>query len=391
MQVSKELAKQIQTKARAILDREVLIAGTDGSVLAGSDGIGEFIPDALKACQEGRQVEGHLGTNSVVWVPFVYEYQTIGVFGVMTASGSQITPEAISLLQGLAEVIVHQYYLLDKVQSTETVRAQFLGEFLTASSIDTEAIYRQSDIMQLNLRSPQAVILARLEGFESSLHASASHLSIEEQRLELSHATEKIINTIREGFQNYQDNIASYLGHDTFVILKGIGGSSPNTLNTIRFLNEKGQYLFELLSKNHNDKVTIGVGQYYPDLGGLRKSFQDAKLALEVGLKVWGPGRVYHIKQVGMFVTLANISQDRKAELAHQILHPLLRDQQLYKTVRAFLTSGLNLTETAKQLHVHRNTLIYRLDKTKKLIALDPRHFDDALQIKLGLMFYQPA
>lgn len=391
MQVSKELGKQIQAKSRAILDREVLVAGTDGSVLAGPQGTGEFIPDALKACQEGRQVEGHLGTSSVVWVPFVYEYQTIGVFGVMNSAGAQITPEAISLLQGLAEVIVHQYYLLDKVQSTETVRAQFLSEFLTAASIDNEAIYRQADIMQLNLRSPQAVILARLEGFESSLHASTAHLSIEEQRLELSRATEKIIDNIRQGFQNYQDNIASYLGNDTFVILKGIGGSSPNTLNTIRFLNEKGQYLFEQLSKEHNDKVTVGVGQYYPDLGGLRKSFQDAKLALEVGLKVWGPGRVYHIKQVGMFVTLANISQDRKAELAHQILHPLLRDQQLYKTVKAFLGSGLNLTETAKQLHVHRNTLIYRLDKTKKLIALDPRHFDDALQIKLGLMFYQPA
>jgi carbohydrate diacid regulator len=92
-----------------------------------------------------------------------------------------------------------------------------------------------------------------------------------------------------------------------------------------------------------------------------------------------------------MFITLANISQDRKAELAHQILHPLLRDQQLYKTVRLFLTSGLNLTEAAAKLHIHRNTLIYRLDKTKKLIGLDPRHFDDALQIKLGLMFYQPT
>jgi carbohydrate diacid regulator len=196
---------------------------------------------------------------------------------------------------------------------------------------------------------------------------------------------------VRQGFKNYQDNIASYCGDDTFVILKGIGGSNPNTLNTIRFLNEKGQYVYDLLKKLHQGSVTVGVGQYYPDLGGLRKSYQDAKLALQVGTKVWGPGRVYHIKQVGMFVTLANISQDRKAELAHQILHPLLRDQQLYKTVRSFLASGLNLTETAKQLHVHRNTLIYRLDKTKKLINLDPRHFDDALQIKLGLMFYQPA
>jgi carbohydrate diacid regulator len=100
-------------------------------------------------------------------------------------------------------------------------------------------------------------------------------------------------------------------------------------------------------------------------------------------------GRVYHIKHVGMFITLANTSQDRKAELAHQILSPLLRDEQLFKTVQAFLACGLNLTEAAEKLHIHRNTLIYRLDKTKKLINLDPRHFDDALQIKLGLMFYQ--
>jgi carbohydrate diacid regulator len=123
----------------------------------------------------------------------------------------------------------------------------------------------------------------------------------------------------------------------------------------------------------------------------LRKSYQDARLALEVGSRVWGANQVYHIKRVGMFITLANTSQERKAELAHQILSPLLRDDQLYKTVQSFLGSGLNLTDAAERLHIHRNTLIYRLDKTKKLIGLDPRHFDDALQIKLGLMFYQQS
>jgi carbohydrate diacid regulator len=295
-------------------------------------------------------------------------------------------------LQGLAEVIVHQYYLLDRVQSAEVVRSDFIRELLQASSVDQEAIHRQADILQLNLRSPQAVILAHLQNFEFSLRQKAANLSPEEQRFELTRHTEQITTSLRQGFKNYQDNIPAYLGNDTIAILKGIGGGSPNTLNTIRFLNEKGHYIAEVLSKAHSGgHVTVGVGQYYPDLGGLRKSYQDAKLALGVGQKVWGGGRVYHIKQVGMFVTLANISQDRKAELAHQILHPLLKDQQLYKTVRAFLASGLNLTETAKQLHVHRNTLIYRLDKTKKLISLDPRHFDDALQIKLGLMFYQPS
>ncbi len=153
---------------------------------------------------------------------------------------------------------------------------------------------------------------------------------------------------------------------------------------------EQGDRAAQVLAKLRlPHTATIGVGQYYPDLRGVRKSYQDAKLALDVGAKVWGLGRVYHIKRVGMFITLANTSQDRKAELAHQILSPLLRDEQLFKTVQAFLASGLNLTEAAEKLHIHRNTLIYRLDKTKKLINLDPRHFDDALQIKLGLMFYQ--
>jgi carbohydrate diacid regulator len=155
-------------------------------------------------------------------------------------------------------------------------------------------------------------------------------------------------------------------------------------------MNEKAEYTYQSLKElDLGHPITIGVGQYYPDLGGLRKSYQDARLALDVGSKVWGLGRVYHIKNVGMFITLANTTQDRKAELAHQILAPLLRDDQLFKTVQAFLASGLNLTDAAERLHIHRNTLIYRLDKTKKLINLDPRRFDDALQIKLGLMFYQ--
>lgn len=390
MQITRELAAEIQTKAKAILDREIIVASASGLVVAGAED-GEFIADAMKAAQDGQQVNGSVGVNRVSWCPFVYEGRTMGVFGIRTEN-EPIAPETSSLLTGLAEVIVHQHYLLDRMQSTETVRSNFIKELLTAQQIDHDDVYRQADILQLNLRSPQAVILARVEGFENNLHASISQFSDEEQRLELSRQTEKIAEAIRSGFMNYQDNIVSYLGDDTFALLKGIGGASPNTVNTIRFLIDKGGYVHEMLSGLAGKlPVTVGIGQYYPDLGGLRKSFQDATLALNVGSKVWGTGKVYHIKQVGMFTSLANISTDRKAELAHQILHPLLRDQQLYKTVRTFLQCGLNLTEAAAKLHIHRNTLIYRLDKTKKLVGLDPRHFDDALQIKLGLMFYQPA
>jgi carbohydrate diacid regulator len=389
MQLNTSLAKQIADKANQVLKRDIFIADLSGQLIVGGSSRRPFVPEALSVSQTGHPVSSDFDNRQTKWWPFVYEEQTIAVFGLPIDTGP-ITQEATTLLQGLAEVLVYQHFLLDKIQSAERVRADFIKHALTAPSIDAADIYRQADILQLSLRSPQAVILIHIDGLESEVFSRHTQLSTEEQQLQLDSVAESINAHIREGFKNFHDNLVAYFGDNQFILLKGIGGESLTTLNTIRFMNEKAEYALGVLQQlDLGHTITLGVGQYYPDLGGLRKSYQDAKLALDVGSKVWGLGRVYHIKHVGMFITLANTSQDRKAELAHQILSPLLRDEQLFKTVQAFLASGLNLTEAADKLHIHRNTLIYRLDKTKKLINLDPRHFDDALQIKLGLMFYQ--
>jgi len=390
MQLNTALAKQIADKSGQVLKRDILIADLSGKLLAGGARPHTFVSEALTVAQSGRPVTTEFEDHQTKWWPFVYEDQTVAVFGLPLGDNGPITAEALTLLQGLAEVIVYQHFLLDKIQSAERVRSDFIKHVLTAQSIDQADIYRQADILQLNLRASQAVMLIHVDGLEAEVRSHHSHLSHEEQQLQLDQVTETINARLREAFKNFPDNLVAYFGNDQFTLIKGIGGDTLTTLNTIRFMNEKAAEAMDALREpSLGHTITVGVGQYYPELGGLRKSYQDAKLALEVGSKVWGLGKVYHIKHVGMFITLAPASQDRKAELAHQILSPLLRDEQLFKTVQVFLASGLNLTDAAEKLHIHRNTLIYRLDKTKKLISLDPRHFDDALQIKLGLMFYQ--
>lgn len=391
MRLNPSVASQITSRARTVLKRHVLVTDSKGLVLSSGNYGGQILVDALRACQEGRVVRSNMHQDSVAWCPFVYENQTIGAFGVIE-EGAHVTPEAISLLQGLAEVITHQHFLLEHVQPSEKIRANFIKQVLTSGSIEPAEAYRQADILQINLRQPQSIILIEIDKFEQNIRQSSEHLSPDEQDLEIAQAATEVSEAIRASFNHHAGNIACYVGQNLFVLSKGIGGEGLTLRNTMRFMIEKGHYVHELLAKRfQNQVISVGVGQYYPELGGLRKSYQEAKLSLLVGTKVWGHGRVYHIKQVGMFVTLANVAQERKAELAHQILYPLLKDEQLYKTVQTFLQAGLNLTEAAEKLHVHRNTLIYRLDKTKKVIGLDPRVFDDALQIKLGLMFYQPA
>lgn len=389
MQLNSALARQITDKASQVLKRDLLITNLSGQVLAGARP-GTFVSEALAAAQTGRSGTAEFEGRGTKWWPFVYDERTIAVFG-LPVEDSPITQEATTLLQGLAEVIVYQHFLLDKIQSAERVRADFISHLLTAPTIDPADIYRQADILQLGLRQPQGAILLYLDGLEADIRAQHTDLSSEENQLQIDAAAEKITRLIAASLKS-PSSLVAYLGENRFIILATITSDTPTTLNTIRQLTEKATEAHKaLLAAKLGYTVTVGIGQYYPDLGGLRKSYGDAKLALEVGTKVWGAGKVYHIKQVGMFITLAGTTQDRKAELAHQILSPLLRDDQLFKTVQTFLGCGLNLTDAAEKLHIHRNTLIYRLDKTKKLINLDPRHFDDALQIKLGLMFYQDS
>ncbi len=389
MRLTPDLASQIIGRAKTILDREILVADPRGVIVSDGPNIGHISVDAVRAAQEGRTIRGAIEDNLIAWCPFVYEQQTLGSIGIVEREG-QVTPEAISLMQGLTEVISNQYFLMEHVQPSEMMRSRFFQQFLNATSGNHDEIFREADILQLNLRSPQAMILVEIEDFEKTVAAVKPDLSHEESDMVIHEAGSKISEVIRQAFRNHPGNIVCYLSKNVFAVSKGIGGESLTIRNTTRFLHEKATYIHEAIKTIMPDQaVTVGVGQYYPELGGLRKSYQEARLSLSVGSKVWGPGAVYHIKQVGMFITLANVAQERKAELAHQILYPLLRDEQLYKTVQTFLQAGLNLTEAAEKLHIHRNTLIYRLDKTKKLIGLDPRVFDDALQIKLGLMFYQ--
>lgn len=391
MKLTPEIAKEITARARAVLGRKIVVTDPQGVTVTGDNRSDNIMVEALRACQEGRVVRSTEGEHSTAWCPFVYEQQTIGAFGIPEEE-VQVTPEAISLLQGLAEVITHQHFLMEHVQPSEKLQAGFLHQVLTGANIEPSEIFRQADILQLNLRVPQAVMLMEIDDFEQDIIKRHTDLPLDEREDKIHHQAQAVVARVKSAFRNNPDNTVSYFGGNLFLISKGIGGEGLTTRNTTRFLREKADYIAEIMRLElPKSEITIGCGQYYPDLGGLRKSYQEAKLSLRVGSRVWGKGRVYHIKDVGMFVTLANIGQEHKAELAHQILYPLLKDEQLHKTVQTFLSSGLNLTDAAQRLHIHRNTLIYRLDKTKKLIGLDPRVFDDALQIKLGLMFYQEA
>lgn len=354
---------------------------------------GVELDDSKKFHEEARHAadqKGPVKKGDIVWVPLIWQNQVIAVCG-LKASKIEVDEE-VKLLEGLLDEITYEEFLKDQTQKMIDPRSDFIKTLLEKNQITTmEQAIDMGDILGINLRSPQSIILVKVPGLRKKFINKHRGIPKENLMIKLSKDSQDFMHKISTAFEKNENNIIAFLEPDLYVVLKWARGQ-VNTLNSINFFKNKAKFIKEIVEKETGIIPTIGVGQYYPNLSGLRKSYRDAKVALELGERIWGDGNIYHIVDVGMFVALSpKISFERKCELAYQILGPIFNDKSLYKTVSVFLENDMNLTEAARKLHLHRNTLIYRLDKVKKDIGLDPRKFSDAIQIKLGMILYSPS
>jgi carbohydrate diacid regulator len=87
-----------------------------------------------------------------------------------------------------------------------------------------------------------------------------------------------------------------------------------------------------------------------------------------------------------MIATLAGGNKKWQDNFVKRLLMKLLAEEYLLETVEVFFDKNMSLTQTSKELKIHRNTLLYRLEKIKKVTGLDPRKFNDAMELKVALI-----
>ena len=133
----------------------------------------------------------------------------------------------------------------------------------------------------------------------------------------------------------------------------------------------------------------IACGTIVSELKDVSKSYKEAKMALDVG-KIFYADRdvvAYNTLGIGRLIYQlpVNLCQMFIEEIFGENV-PMQLDEETLNTIDTFLENSLNVSETARQLYVHRNTLLYRLEKLQKATGLDIRVFDDALTLKIALM-----
>ena len=125
------------------------------------------------------------------------------------------------------------------------------------------------------------------------------------------------------------------------------------------------------------------------ELKDVSKSYKEAKMALDVGKIFYAQKDVVAYNMLGIGRLIYQLPVNLCQMFIEEIFGdkvPQELDEEILTTINMFLENNLNVSETARQLYVHRNTLLYRLEKLEKMSGLDIRIFDDALTLKIALM-----
>lgn len=147
--------------------------------------------------------------------------------------------------------------------------------------------------------------------------------------------------------------------------------------------------ILELLKSEGEENVRIAYGTIVNDIKEVSKSYKEAKLALDVGKIFFGEKEVIAYSALGIGRLIYQLPIPLCKMFIREIFEgksPDEFDEETLTTINKFFENSLNVSETSRQLYIHRNTLVYRLDKLQKSTGLDLRVFEDAITFKIALM-----
>lgn len=174
------------------------------------------------------------------------------------------------------------------------------------------------------------------------------------------------------------------VGESDIVLVKEV---KPNY--DTRAIEKIAQSISDTFGTEFYTKVSIGIGTAVESIKDLARSYKEAQVAIEVGKVFDTEKNIVSYENLG----IGRLIYQLPTTLCEMFLSEVFKkgsietlDRETLLTIQCFFENNLNVSETSRKLFVHRNTLVYRLEKVRKLTGLDLREFDHAITFKVAMM-----
>ena len=193
-----------------------------------------------------------------------------------------------------------------------------------------------------------------------------------------------LIEMVRELFYSEAGDHVTAVDENHVVVIKALDENEGE-----EELKETADMLVDMAGSEAASDVRVAYGTIAEDIRSVSKSYKEAKMALDVSKIFYPLKRTIEYSNLGVGRLIYQLPVNLCELFVKEIFGdniPEEIDEETLVTVNKFFENSLNVSETSRQLFIHRNTLIYRIEKLQKATGLDVRVFDDALTLKIALM-----
>ena len=345
--------QSVISQLKEIPDRVFGVLDSDGSVVSCTDGLylGERWSDAalkVSAAQDGMAVYGQKTFKAIWGNNNVFEY---AVF----CTGDDEAARTYCMLAYICLNDAKSFY------EEKHDRATFVKNIIMDNILPGD-IYIRAKELHFSAEAPRAVFLVR----------------------QLNRGDVATVDVLSGMFPDKMQDFVVSINETDVAVVKQLPGPVEHA-----DLERIAAGMEETLKNELFVKTVIGIGTVAEHLRSLADSYKEAQTAIDVGKVFDTEKSIINYENLG----IGRLIYQLPTTLCEIFLSEVFKksaidslDQETLFTINKFFENNLNVSETSRKLFVHRNTLVYRLEKIKKLTGLDLRQFDHAIVFKVALM-----
>lgn len=234
---------------------------------------------------------------------------------------------------------VLKYSIENKYKEIFSLREKIFADILEGKSITTDALYNALPFL--------------------SSKCTLFLIYVEKNRYE-------VLNIIKEYYD--REDVITFIYEDYIAVVGAFEDEADHAAS-----------IQDMIESNVFSSCYISYAGFEGDTNDFIKAYRNNKLYIEIGRKYNLKNRIYNNENLLFEKIIYNVRCDIKEEIYNKFKDDFSKfDNEMINTIEEFISEGLNISETAKKLYIHRNTLIYRLDKIAKDTGYDIRNFKQA-------------
>lgn len=377
MIITSELAQPIIEQIYKVLGHNINIMNNEGLIVASSDS--ERINQIHQGAVEVMEIKSErviypsengklIGTKPGVNLPIFFQQECIGTVGI-TGDPKEVYNTA-TIVKITVESLLQQNYLSNQLGYKRKALEEWALDLINPNFTNFSDLEERSRFLKINTKQECSIFL--LDTGEITQGNST--------KMWLSKKQDRILQLCSLHFAPL---LITYIS-ESMILMAFPTSSNKDLIETNHFANKIHNKLsHEFLN------LCIGIGTSEKSVIGYRVSYLAALHSLQIIKKLHHNKKVMHINDWGIIKILDTIPEKIRETYLSEFpyLCNCQLELQLQDTLGMFLNSNLSVEITSNKLNIHRNTVTYRLDKIMHLCGLNPRNFDDAIQLKILLLF----